>query len=263
MRIRLSKAVIFDLDREDVVQDGLRIWVGGESGSGKSSVAMSIASQMIEQGGQVIMLDAHGEYGALWEAAPNRVVRIGYGSLPVNDTSHEWCMSVLEEGKSLLLDLKHWAVLKPEKMDAFVLRFVKDLYKLRVEKPKRCLLVVEEAQQFMPQAQMSGQAENVRLFVNVCSAGRKFGLNVLLTSQRQSLVDSNVYTQCNVRIFLRTSEVTDWNKRIRKYVPPAMGITYDDVRKFRSGEAIVLSRWSPDARVQLLRPKVAVLKAEL
>lgn len=263
MRVRLSKAVIFDFDREDVIQDGIRLWIGGEPGSGKSSCAMSIASQMVEQGGQVIVLDPHGEFGGLWEIAPNRVVRIGYGTEGVNENSHEWCMGVIEEGKSLLLDLKHWAVLESERMDAFVLKFVKDLYRLRVEHPKRCLLVVEECQNFAPQAQMSGQAENVRLFVNVASAGRKFGLNVLLTSQRQSLVDSNLYTQCNVRIFLRTSEFSDWNKRIRKYVPPAMNIGYEDIRKFKSGEALVLSRWTPDARVQLLRPKVAVKKAEL
>lgn len=263
MRVRLSKAVIFDLDRHDVIQDGLRIWVGGESGSGKSSTVMSIASQVVDQGGQVIMLDPHGEFGALWEAAPNRVVRIGYGTEPVNENSHEWCMSVIGEGKSLLLDLRHWSVLEPEKMDAFVLRFVKDLYRLRVERPKRCLLVIEEAQQFAPQNQMSGQAENVRLFVNVATAGRKFGLNVLLTSQRQSLVDSNLYTQCNVRIFLRTSEFSDWNKRIKKYVPTTMGINYDDVRKFKSGEAIVLSRWTPDARVRLEPPKVQMRKAQL
>ena len=263
MRVRLSKAVIFDLDRKDIIEDGLRIWIGGESGSGKSSTVMSICSQIVEHGGQVIMLDPHGEFGALWEAAPNRVVRIGYGDEPVNETSHEWCMEVIGDGKSLLLDLRHWAVLEPVKLDTFVLKFVKDLYRLRVEHPKRCLLVVEEAHSFVPQAQMSGQAENVRLFVSVATGGRKFGLNVLLTAQRQSLVDSNLYTQCNVRIFLRTSEFSDWNRRIKKYVPPAMGIGYEDIRNFKSGEAIVLSRWTPDARVRLELPRVPMRKAAL
>lgn len=263
MRLRLSKAVIIDTDAKSVVDDGMRIWVGGESGSGKSSLAMNIAGQLIENDYQVIMLDPHGEFGGLWELNPSRVVRIGYGKEPVNETSHEWCMSVIREGKSLLLDLRHWAVLDGAKLDAFVLKFVRDLYRLRVEHPKRCLLFIEEAHQFAPQAQMSGQAENVRLFVNVATAGRKFGLNVLLSSQSQSLVDSNLYKQCNVRIFLRTTEFQDWSKRISKYVPPALGVSYNDIRSFDTGEAIVLSRWTPDARVRLLPPRVPVRKAAL
>lgn len=263
MRLRLSKAVIVDLDNKAVIDDGLRIWVGGESGSGKSSCAMSIAAQLIEAGQQVIMLDPHGEFGALWELAPDRVTRSGYGKEHVAADGHEWCMDVLKEGQSLLLDLRHWAVLEPAMLDAFVLKFIRDLYKLRVEHPKRCMLVVEEAHQFAAQNQMSGQAENVRMFVNVATAGRKFGLNVLLSSQSQSLVDANLYKQCNVRIFLRTSEFQDWNKRIKRYIPPTLGIGFEAIRKFDTGEAVVLSRWTPDARVRLLPPRVAVKKASL
>ena len=263
MRLRLSKAVIIDLDHKDVIDDGLRIWMGGESGSGKSSTAMNIAGQLIENGYQVIMLDPHGEFGALWELNPDNVIRIGYGKEPVSESSHQWCLDVIESGKSLLLDLRHWAVLEPAQLDMFVLKFVKDLYRLRVEHPKRCMLVVEEAHQFAPQNQASGQADNVRMFVNVATAGRKFGLNVLLSSQSQSLVDVNLYKQCNMRIFLRTTEFQDWNKRIKRYLPPSLGITYEHIRRFATGEAVVLSRWSPDARVQLLQPTVGVRKALL
>ena len=224
---------------------------------------MNIAVQLVEAGQQVIMLDPHGEFGALWEIAPDRVVRIGYGMEPVDENSHERFLDVLKEGQSLLLDLRHWAVLEPAKLDAFVLKFVRDLYRLRVEHPKRCMLVVEECHQFCPQQQASGQSENVRMFVNVATAGRKFGLNVLLSSQSQSLVDSNLYKQCNVRIFLRTSEFQDWNKRIKRYIPPTLGIGFEAIRKFDTGEAVVLSRWTPDARVRLLPPRVAVKKSIL
>ncbi len=249
MRIRLSRATIFDFKSPAAISDGIRLLVCGESGAGKSTAAVLILEQMLAQGGQVVLLDPHQEYAALWNAAPSDVVRFGYGDEPVTMDSVEECLNLVRDGKSLLIDLSHW-VLEAAELGAFVLAFVKGLYRLRVAHPQATMLCVEEAQLFCPQQQIGGQAEGIQLFVGVANGGRKFGLSLMLLSQRISLIDSNVVGSVNLRILMRTTEVRDW-KRIKLYLPETMGIEYEDLKSMKSGEAIVLSRWSPEAKIQL------------
>jgi len=262
-----KEGLVINLADAAVKADGLRVFLGGESGSGKSNAAMLIASQWVEQGGQAIVLDAHGEYGALWEARPGgdtSVVRFGYGEPPVREESVEWCMSYVREGHSLVLDLSHWTDLHPVKLDKFVRELMTDLYELRRQKPKQTLVLIEEAQAFAPQQQSAGQAQNIRLFTALITGGRKFGLNFVLSTQRQSLVDSNIIAGCNVRLFMRISEAKDW-KKLKPYLPPKFPVLFGsggkkDIRSFASGETIALSRWFKPGRVRLDLPDVPVRK---
>lgn len=261
MRIRLSKSVTLDLSSPAVLADGFRAWVAGESGSGKSSAAMLLASQIVEQRGQVIILDAHGEYERLWEMQPAAVKKLGYGdrSSTINEASVEWCIQLVRDGKSLIIDLSHWTDLEPALLDAFVLSFVKELYKLRREHPRQTFIIVEEAHAFIPQQQESGQAQNIKVFLGMMTGGRKYGLNFVLCSQQQSLVDVRAIRGCNVRLFLRISDEGDW-KKVRGYMPDSLRIGFkeskNDITKFKSGEAVLVSRWTGDRRVQLAMPAV-------
>ena len=261
LRVRLSRGTIIDFKSPQVLADGLRWLVVGESGSGKSSCVASIAAQVIAGGEQVVVLDPHAEYADLWSVDPAVVVRVGYGGQCVEEDDIPQLLDLITSGSSVLLDLSHW-MLHPQEMDAFVLTFVRALFDLRIKHPRFTLLVVEEAQTFAPQAQMQGQNNNVLTWVQLLTAGRKYGLGVVLASQRISLVDSNVVSNCNARVFLRLSEVRDW-KRARQYIPEEMGMTYETLRHFRSGEALILTRWTPESRVQLLLPGTQMRKAAL
>lgn len=263
MRIQLAEGVSFDARDTRVVADGLRVFISGEPGSGKSWAAMSIVSQWVEQGGQAVVLDAHGEYGGLWEARPRDVVRFGYGDHAVREESVDWCLSFVREGKTVTLDLSHWTDIYPEQLDAFVRKLMRDLYELRRQKPQQTMVLVEEAQSFAPQLQSAGQASNIKLFTSLITGGRKFGLNFILCSQRASLVDSNLIAACNVRLFMRTSEVKDWKRVVKEYLPPGVKVTWGgspktDFQKFNSGEALVISRWVKSGRFQLSKPSVPV-----
>lgn len=265
--LNAKKKLVINLEDPKVVADGLRVFIGGESGSGKSNAAMLVTSQWVEQDGQVLVLDAHGEYGGLWEARPggdHPVIRFGYGEAPVREESVELCMSYLREGNSLVLDLSHWTDLHPDKLDKFVRELLMDLYELRRHKPKKTLVLVEEAQAFAPQMQATGQAANIRLFTALITGGRKFGLSFILSTQRQGLVDSNVIAGCNVRLFMRISEAKDW-KKMKEYIPPKFnvgfgGVKNRDIRNFESGEALALSRWFNSQRIRLDLPGVPVKK---
>lgn len=262
--IVLGKNARIDLKDPSVKADGLRIWATGESGSGKSNTCMLIASQWIAAGRQLIVLDSHGEYSGLWGMDPSKTARIGYGQDPVMESSVDWVMDYVRDGYNVLLDLSHWADVEPKKLDTFVRQFMLSLYKHRREKPAQTLVLVEECQAYIPQAQSSGQNDNVKAFVAMLTGGRKFGLNFILSSQRQSLVDSNAVAGCNISIFMRTSSVADW-QRIKKCLPEKFPVNFGsktkkDIRNFASGEAILLSRWFDATRLRLPLPEVAVTK---
>jgi len=157
-----------------------------------------------------------------------------------------------------LLDLSHWTDLHPAKLDVFVLEFIRGLYELRRGLPARTFVLLEEAQNYIPQQQAAGQVENIKIFLAIVTGGRKFGLNFLLSSQRPSLVDINALSGCNVRVFLRISEERD-HRRIKLYLPKV--VTFQRLSRFESGEAIIVSRWLPNVvHSRLLKPSVTLTK---
>lgn len=261
MKLKLSKEFGIDLADPETKRDGLRIWLTGEPGSGKSNAAMRIASQWLQAGRQLIVLDSHGEYNALWSVAPGKVHRIGYGEEPVNENSVDWAMDFVKDGTSLLLDLSHWTDTNPKAVDKFVRDFMLQVYAYFRTQPHQGLVLLEECQTYIPQMQSSGQNDNVKAFIAMLTGGRKFGLNFLLASQRQSLVDVNAVAMCNVRLFMRISEVADW-KRIEKIIPRKFPLDFGskgkkDIMKFRAGEAVVVHRGGV-VRTRLMLPDVPV-----
>lgn len=263
MKVRISEEITFDLQRPEIKADGFRIWIGGESGSGKSHAAALVACQVLEQNVQLVVLDSHGEYPALAALTMNAIL-IGYDTpdaIPLELDLVDEYLDHVRAGRSVFINLLEWTDIHPDKLNAFIVPFLRGLYELCRKKPRRLFLLVEEAQNFAPQSKYEGDQNKVRLFVGVATGGRKYGISVIVCSQRQALVDKSVLASCNVRVFLRTSEVRDW-KVIAEYLPDDLGITYDKkdgtgIRYFKSGEAVVLSRWVEDRRVMLKRPTVA------
>lgn len=264
--ITLDKTHRIDTESSAVKSDGLRVWVGGESGSGKSNACMLLVAQYVKGGGQALVLDPHGEYGALWELRPggkHRIACYGYGSNYIETASVQLVIHHLEQGHTVVLDLSHWA-LRPGERTAFVAELIAELYYLRQRQAGKTLVLVEESHLFIPQNQSEGDAVAIRTFVAAITGGRKFGLHFVLASQRQSLVDSNVVSQCNLRLFLRISEQKDWVRVVKQYLPPKAKVTWykgdkkTDLNMFEPGDAVLVSRWYPVQRIHLLRPEVPV-----
>jgi DNA helicase HerA-like ATPase len=267
VKLYLAPGLTFDLDSPEVRASGLRAYVLGESGSGKSAACASIAGQLLEGGKQVFFLDMHGENAGLWGLAPAKVTRFGYGESlgDIDTTSKETIaesaaaaiapmMEAVRIGQSVLVNLREWAVLEPAKLDAWSLAFIRALYAFKVKMPGFSLLVVEECHQLAPQAQSKGQSDNVRVLVSITTDGRKYGLNCLYATQRQSLVDVSVLACCNIRIFLRLTDLRDWDK-IRSAVPKELGMTFEKISHFQNGEAVITCPWKRAARVKLFLPE--------
>lgn len=266
MLIRLAPDVGFDFDDHEVEADGFRAVLCGEAGSGKSHAAASILGQYLLQGERALVLDAHGEYGnlALLAAAPGRSELIGYGDGEPRVEDIHIYLAALEAGASVFVNLLPWVLVDPLKMNRFVFPLLQAVVASQNRNPYRLLLLIEETQHFAPRLRTEGDSHKVWIIKGIATGGRKFGFQTVYCTQRPSLLDATVLAACNVRVFLRTQDREDWDA-VRKQIPPRLGITFDDdeesgIRYFQSGEAVVLSRWSPDCRTQLSLPPISPSK---
>lgn len=87
------------------------------------------------------------------------------------------------------------------------------------------LLVCEEAHRYVPdrgEAQYKEAQEAVR---RIAKEGRKYGLGLMLVSQRPSDIESTVLSQCNSWVILRLTNGSD-QEHVRRFLPDSLaGIT--------------------------------------
>ena len=87
------------------------------------------------------------------------------------------------------------------------------------------LLVCEEAHRYVPnsgEAQYEGAQDAIR---RIAKEGRKYGIGLVLVSQRPSEVETTVLSQCNSWIVLRITNEADRN-HVRGILPDSMeGLT--------------------------------------
>ena len=115
--------------------------------------------------------------------------------------------------------------------------------------PLPTTIVLEEAHNFIRQDGEQGvsapAAETCRqTFERIAREGRKFGLGLLLSSQRPSELSPTVLAQCNT--FLLHRLVNDLDQRlVRKLVPDALGGMLDELPTLPSQQAILLGWATP------------------
>lgn len=96
------------------------------------------------------------------------------------------------------------------------------------------LVVLEEAHRYL-----SAETGNAAAVVErVVKEGRKFGVGLMLVSQRPSEIRSTVLSQVGTFFVLRLSNSTD-RGLVRSTVPDNLGGLFDSVPALRTGEAIV------------------------
>lgn len=85
------------------------------------------------------------------------------------------------------------------------------LMDLRVDgKVDRFLTVIEEAHNFLPgRGEGDGPAPSLPVVKRIATEGRKYGMGLVLVSQRPSRVDSTVLSQCNSFMVMRIVNPTD------------------------------------------------------
>ncbi len=140
---------------------------------------------------------------------------------------------IVVKGKTTIINLKGTP---PDIQELIVNRLLTAIFHLRkLNKVPPLMMVVEEAHNFCPQ---QGQAACSKVFRTIASEGRKFGLGILIVTQRAAKVDKNVLSQCNTQIILKVTNPND----LKAIVASVEGLTdglADEIQNLPIGVALV------------------------
>lgn len=98
------------------------------------------------------------------------------------------------------------------------------------------LVVLDEAHRFLPE---NGKGPANRVVSRIAKEGRKYGVGLMVVTQRPSDVDSAVLSQCGTMIALRVTNQRD-RSAVASTIPDDLGDLPELLPALRTGEALVL-----------------------
>lgn len=141
---------------------------------------------------------------------------------------------LIMKGKTTIINLKG---APPDIQELIVNRICTALFELRkINKIPPMMLVLEEAHKYCPQ---QGEVASSKILRTIASEGRKFGLGLLIVTQRAAKVDKNVLSQCNTQIILKVTNPNDLKAIIASVEGLTTGMT-DEIQRLPIGMAIVM-----------------------
>ena len=114
-----------------------------------------------------------------------------------------------------------------------------DARKLNTVPP--CMLVIEEAHNFCPEKGFE-RTVSTDILRTIASEGRKFGLGLMVVSQRPARVDKNILSQCNTQIIMKVTNPNDL-KAISKGLEGIGSDVEDDIKSLSPGVAMIVSTY--------------------
>ena len=118
------------------------------------------------------------------------------------------------------------------------LRCAKDT-KEKVNNDVPILLVFEEAHKYVPNSELSKYRSSKTSIERIAKEGRKYGVTLLLSSQRPSEISETIFSQCNNFIAMRLTNPVD-QSYVKKLLPDTLGSLIDKMTSFRQGEALLV-----------------------
>ena len=113
---------------------------------------------------------------------------------------------LVREGTASVINLKG---VEPETQQMVVYMLAKQLFHLRkIGDVPPFIMLIEEAHNFVPERNF-GKAVCSDVLRSIASEGRKFGLGIIVVSQRPARIDKNILSQCNTQIIMRVTNPND------------------------------------------------------
>jgi DNA helicase HerA-like ATPase len=154
---------------------------------------------------------------------------------PLADTlTNEW--------RSVVLDVSRFE--RPIERSVVALAMLRHFWKHR-ESRQPVLLVIDEAHNVCPKEPLDQiQAAATELAISIAGEGRKYGIYLLLSTQRPDKLHPNVLSQCDNLILMRMNSLIDLGdlQRAFSFVPP--GILAESLT-FKQGEALIAGKLVP------------------
>jgi DNA helicase HerA-like ATPase/archaellum component FlaC len=217
--LSLGKLIGYPYEVYLLIKNFGRIFITGKSGSGKSYTMGVLCEEFLKKGIPVVILDRHGEYGALKVA--NEEIREGesefvdniieFADLKKNkggDVDIEYLFSldatdVVAQSLCSVVNLNGMAL---EVQEAIAGKLLKKLYEAStIRKIPPFYLFLDEAHLFAGKKRTE-TCEVVKLFAQ---EGRKFGANIVIGTQRPQLLDTTIRAQAGTWIIHNLSDIRD------------------------------------------------------
>lgn len=145
-----------------------------------------------------------------------------------------------------LIKPKHMSVIDLAGLQRHVAQYIvrktlEDIWSLAVTGglPYPVFLVLEEAHNFAPGVQMGVQSACLEIIEKIASEGRKFGIFLLVVTQRPNKISSNVLSQCNSQIIMRLTNPDDMSA-VRRSSEGLSEDLFNDLPGLNKGEAVVV-----------------------
>lgn len=101
------------------------------------------------------------------------------------------------------------------------------------------LLVYEEAHKYVPNSDLVKYRSSKKSIERIAKEGRKYGVTLLLASQRPSEISETIFSQCNNFIAMRLTNPIDQGY-VKKLLPDTLGSLIDKMPSLRQGEALLV-----------------------
>ena len=140
-------------------------------------------------------------------------------------------------GRASIIDMKG---VSPQIQSMIVSKLCSDLFEARkMGTVPPGMLVVEEAHNFCPERGFD-KTVSTEIMRTIASEGRKFGLGLMVISQRPARIDKNVISQCNTQIIMKMTNPNDL-KAISKGLEGISSEVEDELKRLPSGVAMLVS----------------------
>lgn len=197
---------------DTVVTESLAILA--KRGTGKSNAGVVIAEEITDIGHQWVSIDPKGDWWGIRSNAdgtgPGLQVPIfggSHGDVPLEATGGAvMARLIVEQGLSCLLDVSEFS--KGDQI-RFVTDFCEQLFRSVKADPRPLMLILEEAEEFLPQRVDARSARMVGICSKISKQGRQIGLGVLLITQRSASLNKDALSQIDTLILFRTTSPHD------------------------------------------------------
>ncbi|MEL4305276.1 ATP-binding protein [Methanococcoides sp. LMO-2] len=144
---------------------------------------------------------------------------------------------LMQKGKAAVIDFKG---VSPDFQSMIVAQLCGALFEARkMNAIPPGMLVVEEAHNFAPERGFSKTASS-EVLRTIASEGRKFGLGMMVISQRPARIDKNVLSQCGTQVIMKVTNPNDL-KSISKGLEGVNSFVEDELMRLPPGVAMLVS----------------------
>ena len=101
------------------------------------------------------------------------------------------------------------------------------------------LLVYEEAHKYVPKSELAKYRSSRNSIERIAKEGRKYGVSLMLASQRPSEISETIFSQCSNFIAMRLTNPQD-QSYVKRLLPDALGNVTDSLPALKAGEALLI-----------------------